>query len=263
MSALALLLAGALVGIGLNWLADNLPPAETGERPAPHRPHCGACGRHHHWPYWSALVSLTGRAGRCEHCGAPRPPRLVIVEVIAASGAVLLWWWSGGVWSRFVPGAALGGLAILVAVIDIEHQLVLRVVMLPAALLLGCLGALTPGRGLIPTVQGGLAGYASVYAIYLFGQAYAAFQQHRQGLDVDQVVFGGGDVNLAGVLGLAVGWPGIWPALLIGICAGAVVAVAYVLAQLARRRPVASALPYGPCLLLGALLIYFGAGSRP
>jgi prepilin signal peptidase PulO-like enzyme (type II secretory pathway) len=263
MIVLALIAGGWLAGFGLNWLADSLPPDETGLTPPLRRPHCADCGHALPLWQWSALARLIALGSRCEACGAAQTWRPLAVELGAAGAAVGVWWWAGGAWGQWWPAALFISLAILVAVIDLEHLLILRVVMLPAALVLGGISALSPDRGWSSTLLGGLAGYGMVYAIYLAGQVFAALRRRgRQAGDEDETPFGGGDVNLAGVLGLALGWPRIWPALVLGIFAGGVIASTYALVQWARRRPIAGELPYGPSLLLGALLVYFSVGFR-
>ena len=68
---------------------------------------------------------------------------------------------------------------------------------------------------------------------------------------------GFGDVKLAGVLGAYLAWLG-WAALVVGgflgFALGAVVGVAMMVAGRAGRR---TALPFGPFMLLGALLAIF------
>jgi leader peptidase (prepilin peptidase) / N-methyltransferase len=63
-----------------------------------------------------------------------------------------------------------------------------------------------------------------------------------------------GDVKLAGVLGLYLGWLGM-PAWLLGVCAGFVLAAVYSAALLATRRAtLRSSIPFGPFMLAGALV---------
>jgi leader peptidase (prepilin peptidase)/N-methyltransferase len=72
------------------------------------------------------------------------------------------------------------------------------------------------------------------------------------------VPFGFGDVNLAGLIGLAVGWPGVAVALVLGIFAAGAFSLAYLAWMAARRRYAAfTPFPYGPFLVLGALAVYF------
>lgn len=63
---------------------------------------------------------------------------------------------------------------------------------------------------------------------------------------------GGGDVKLAGVLGIALGWVG-WGALAVGAVAGFVLGGVYGVMLIALRRASAkTAVPFGPWMLAGA-----------
>ena len=70
---------------------------------------------------------------------------------------------------------------------------------------------------------------------------------------------GGGDVKLAGVLGIALGWVG-WGALAVGAVAGFVLGGVYGVMLIALRRASAkTAVPFGPWMLAGAWIgILFG-----
>lgn len=70
---------------------------------------------------------------------------------------------------------------------------------------------------------------------------------------------GGGDIKLAGVAGLALGWLG-WPILIAGAALGFVLSgVATVVLLAARRITLHSAMSFGPYLLGGALLAMLAA----
>ena len=65
---------------------------------------------------------------------------------------------------------------------------------------------------------------------------------------------GAGDVKLAGVLGLYLGWLG-WPTLVLGAFAGFLAGGLVSLALLAARRAtLATRVPFGPSMVAGALL---------
>lgn len=76
---------------------------------------------------------------------------------------------------------------------------------------------------------------------------------------MDDVALGFGDVNLSGVLGLMLGWPIILFGLGVAVLIGGAVSLVYIIVKLITRRYQAlMALPYGPFLVLGAVLfIYF------
>jgi prepilin signal peptidase PulO-like enzyme (type II secretory pathway) len=76
---------------------------------------------------------------------------------------------------------------------------------------------------------------------------------------LDEVAFGFGDVTLSGVLGLIVGYPGIILALFAGVMAGGAFSLVYMLGMKLRGRYDAfAAIPYGPFLIIGASLVYYG-----
>lgn len=249
---------GLVAGVALNSLADNLPPDALGGRHAPRAPHCHYCGRPHHPRYWLAVASLVGRQGRCEHCAAPRPLRQAVVEAATALSWMGVWVWSGGVWRLALPALVVVVIFILITVIDVEHRLILWNVIWPAAVIVAVLNGLTPERGWEKTLVGGLAGYGIVWGVYKLAEGYAWLAGRLRGEPLTEVAFGGGDVNLAGVLGLTVGWTGILLSLIITVFAGGLFSAAFLLVQTVRRRyDPHTPIPYAPFLILGATIIYF------
>lgn len=72
---------------------------------------------------------------------------------------------------------------------------------------------------------------------------------------------GGGDVKLAGVLGLYLGWAG-WPHLVLGTFAAFTLASAVALGLVATRRAtLRTHLPFGPFMLVGALIGLLAGGA--
>ena len=72
---------------------------------------------------------------------------------------------------------------------------------------------------------------------------------------------GGGDVKLAGVIGLALGWLG-WAPLIVGAFAAFVLGGVYgILLILLRRAGRRSAIPFGPWMILGAWTGVFAGES--
>jgi prepilin signal peptidase PulO-like enzyme (type II secretory pathway) len=65
---------------------------------------------------------------------------------------------------------------------------------------------------------------------------------------------GMGDVKLALPLGLLLGWPDVMGAFVAAFVIGAVVGV---MAIFAKRKTMQSAIPFGPFLALGTLIIFF------
>lgn len=139
--------------------------------------------------------------------------------------------------------AYLAVISVLLAVIDIRtHRLPNRIVLpaYPAIIVLlsaACVAGMpwaSLGRAMI-----GMLALAGFYAIFRLADPRAV---------------GGGDVKLAGVLGLFLGWVG-WGALVIGAAAAFVLGGVWASALMLRRRVGAhTALAFGPWMLAGAWL---------
>ena len=188
-----------------------------------------------------------------------------MVELVTGLSLTYAWQWAGGSThglfdsaGKFLAGVVILLVFILIAVIDIEHHLILHGVIIPAAITCGLIGFLTPGRGPAKTLLGGLAGYALVFGIFMLGVFFSLGMAWLRGHPLQEVAFGWGDVNLAGVVGLALGWPGVLLALFVAVITSSLFSAGYILVQSVRRRYVLfTPLPYGPFLALGTLLVYF------
>ena len=74
----------------------------------------------------------------------------------------------------------------------------------------------------------------------------------------EEEALGFGDVNLSGVLGLMLGWPVIVLGLVLAILLGGAVSLVYLLLMLVLRRYRRyAAIPYGPFLVAGAVILIF------
>jgi leader peptidase (prepilin peptidase)/N-methyltransferase len=148
---------------------------------------------------------------------------------------------------RFGAGADLpaflylGALGVVLGAIDLAHHRLPNALVLPSYPVgLALLGAAALARGDGDGYVRALAGMATLYAGY-FVLALA----HPAGL-------GFGDVKLAGLLGLYLGWLG-WDVLavgaVLGVFAGGLAGLLLLLTGRATRR---SAIAFGPAMLAGA-----------
>jgi leader peptidase (prepilin peptidase) / N-methyltransferase len=137
----------------------------------------------------------------------------------------------------------LAAVGVLLGVIDLQHRLLPNRIVVPA---LGIAVALlvvaaVPGQDWAALVRAAL-GAVVLFAVFLVLALIAP-----SGL-------GMGDVKLAALLGLYLGWIS-WNAVVIGAAAGFVVQAVVALALLATRRiGLRGELPFGPAMLLGAVL---------
>ncbi|GAB4522313.1 MAG: hypothetical protein Fur0018_03840 [Anaerolineales bacterium] len=145
-----------------------------------------------------------------------------------------------------------------VVVMDVEHRLILHVMSGTGAVLGGALGVWR--HGVTATLLGGAAGFGGMLVLYWFGGWFGAWVARRRGDALDEVALGFGDVNLSGVMGLMLGWPGVAAGLVVAILLGGVFSGGYVLWMLVRRRYRAfEAIPYGPFVALATVWLLLWA----
>ncbi|MBI4322144.1 MAG: prepilin peptidase [Chloroflexi bacterium] len=222
---------GAAVGSFLNVCADRIPSGRSVVRPGSY---CESCATPLGFVDLIPVLSLLWLRGRCRHCRAPIPGRLLIVETITAVVFGLVWYYSPTTLEATVY-AMHASLLILVAIIDLQHQLILNKITYPWAVAALALSAFLPEVGLWR------AGVGAAIALGLFG---AIFALAPQGM-------GFGDVKLAGVIGLVVGFPAVLVALVLGAVSGGIVGAALLLAGRKGRK---DALPFGVFLSIGGIV---------
>ncbi len=243
------LLAGWISGWVVNYLADTLPATRRLSAPA-----CAHCGR-----AYPLADYLSFRA--CPNCGHRRGLRAWLVQLAMLAVSTYTW---------FRPHSMGYGLGLLlltyfavVVVIDLEHRLILHPTsMVGAGLALG-IGIWLNGP--IPTVLGGLAGFAIMLALYYLGVLFSRYRARRlqaTGQQADgEEALGAGDVILAGILGLVLGWPMIWFALLLGILLGGAAGILLLVGMLLRglygKQALMVFMPYGPYFIASAFFILF------
>lgn len=191
----------------------------------------------------------------CEKCQTKPTARHIIVAMLVPILAVLV---------AIFPIANLGNFGGIiwlvffgvVTVIDLEHRLILHTVSIVGAGLGLIFGIMN--HGFIDTLIGGGAGFGIMLAFYFLGELFVNYLARKRGEEIDEVALGFGDVNLAGVIGLLLGWPGIIAGLFLAIFLGGVVSGIFLLFKAIRGEYQAlTALPYGPFLVLSAAALFY------
>jgi leader peptidase (prepilin peptidase)/N-methyltransferase len=145
----------------------------------------------------------------------------------------------------------------VVLVIDLEHRLILHPVSITGAVL-GLGMGIYLQRSIVPVLIGGAAGFGIMFVLYYLGELYVRQMAKRRGISIDEVALGFGDVSLAGILGLLMGWPAILVGLFFAVLAGGLVSLVIILGMLAARKYKAfTAIPYAPFLILSAVAILY------
>jgi len=246
-----IILAGFLLGALLNALADSLPLKRKLMAP-----HCHQCETQRPLRAWISWLGLLTGAGRCSACGERVRLRSLLVELAAVAGVSWLYLINPSP-GAFLPAIFVLAVFLLITVTDLEHRLILHAVTGPSALVIGLIGILDPERGALKTLLGGAAGFIFFLGLYYLGALLAKVIARRRGEEIDEVAFGFGDVTLAGLIGLTVGWPGVATALISGMLVAGLFSLLFILTMLVLRRYTPfMPIPYGPFLILGATFIY-------
>ena len=240
------LLVGASVGSFLNVVADRLPSGGSVVRPGSF---CDSCKR----PLGSLelipVVSYLMLRGKCRRCGVSIPPRFIVVETVTALLFALIYLKYGMGVQFFVLAAAVSMLMV-VSIIDLEHGLILNRVIYPTIVTLMVLAPFWSELD-IPRSFLGNSGMAGSLASSLVAGG-GAFLLFLTIILLFPAGMGGGDVKLAGAVGLLVGFPQVLLALWLAIVSGGLVAISLLVS---RKRGRKDAIPFGPFLALSAVAV--------
>lgn len=238
-ATIAFALLGLLIGSFLNVVIHRVPAGLSLVSPGSACPTCAHPVRaRDNVPVLSWLVLH----GRCRDCAAPIAARYPLVELTTAALFGTVGWRFGSTpYAAAALVVAAAGVALFM--IDLDHR------RLPFEIT-GAMGVGTVVALGIDAARHGPGPVApAVLAAALWLAVYGGIWLVTAGRGM-----GLGDVALAPVLGLALGWLGWGPAL-VGLGAGFVIGAAVGVVLLATGRARAGArIPHGPFLLSGAAL---------
>ncbi|MEZ0492954.1 A24 family peptidase [Kineococcus sp. TBRC 1896] len=239
-------LLGLAVGSFLNVVVHRVPAGRSVVRPSSRCPGCDrGILRRDNVPVLSWLVLR----GRCRHCGTGISVRYPVVELLTGLLFAAVAWQVGLSWA--LPAYLyLTAIAVALSAIDLDVHRLPDAIVLPSYLVTSVLLLVASlGTGDWYALVRALVGGVALLAVY-----FALFVVRPGGM-------GFGDVKLAGVLGLYLGWLG-WSELLVGaflaFLVGGVVSIGLVAFGRAGRR---SRIPFGPFMLLGAVTAVFAGAA--
>ncbi len=240
---------GLVVGSFLNVVIYRVPAGESLLTPS----HCPHCGKPIKWYQNIPVVSWLALRGRSRCCATPISVQYPLVEAFTALAWVSVTWIMVARFpissARLVEGLTylyLVSISIALAVIDARWRRLPDTIVVPSYVVIAL------GLTISSMLSGdfGSLGRAGLGMLVL-GGFYLILMLLKPG------GMGAGDVKLAGVLGLALGWLS-WPQLFIGAFAGFLGGGIWGIALILSRRGTAkSAIPFGPFMLLGAWVAIF------
>ena len=239
---LLIFMIGACFGSFANVIIYRLPKDES----VLGRSQCQKCGSKIRWYYNIPLFSYFFLKGQCADCHQKFSIRYPVVELIMAIMFVAVIYFYDVTWTSLEYLIFVFGL-ITASFIDYDHMILPDEFTL-GGLAIGLVGALVnPERSFMDAFLGVLFGGGVLWVI-----AYVYFVlTGREGL-------GGGDIKLLAWIGALLGWRSIPFVILSASVAGSVVGL-----FISRRNKegLKTMIPFGPFLVLGALLYVFGLKS--
>jgi len=246
-SVIVSLVLGLAVGSFLNVVIHRVPRGESVVRPPSHCPDCGNPVRaRHNVPVVGWLVLR----GRCADCGRPISARYPLVELGTGLvfGAVALRFAHPGQVASLPAYLYFAAIGVALAMIDFDLKRLPNAIVLPSYPVLAVLLAVPAviHQDWSALARAGIGGVA-LFAFYLL-----LVLVYPSGM-------GWGDVKLAGLVGGVLGYLS-WAALVVGAFGGFLLgAVAGVVVIALRKGDRKTALPFGPFMIIAAVLAWFVA----
>jgi leader peptidase (prepilin peptidase)/N-methyltransferase len=228
---LGVFVLGLIIGSFSNVVIFRLPLGRSIISPGSH---CRACKT----PIrpWDniPLLSYLLLKGRCRVCREQISPYYPAIELTSGVLYILLWF-KFGLSLPLIAYALFSSALLVVALIDLDHQIIPDIITLPG-MALGL--ALSPWT-LISTPFASLIG---ALAAGLFFYIVAI---------VSKGGMGGGDIKLIAMIGAFLGWQGAFFTILVGALTGSVVGITLMMTNKKGRK---DKIPFGPYLSFAAIL---------
>jgi leader peptidase (prepilin peptidase)/N-methyltransferase len=237
-------LFGIALGSFINVVADRLPRSQSIVTP---RSYCPECKHSLAAKDLIPLFSYLWLRGRCRYCGAPVPIRLFVVELIMGALFVFLYFYYGMDW-QLALAIFYSSIFITLLLIDLEHGIlpnfiiftgiVINILVIVIGTIFGFEPDFVENTGfklwIADAALGSVIGFILLFLVALI---------FRGGM-------GWGDVKLAALLGLIVGYPLIFIALWIAVIGGGIIAGVLLLTRVKNRK---DTIPFGPFLALAGI----------
>ncbi|MGD0152179.1 MAG: prepilin peptidase [Thermacetogeniaceae bacterium] len=229
---------GLCIGSFLNVVIYRLP---RGESIVVRRSHCPDCHREIAWYDLIPLVSYLLLRGRCRSCRAPISWRYPLVEFLTAALFLILYLHFGLV-TALLKYLFLAALLVAVSFIDLEHFLIPDCLVLTGVIFGIAAGFIVRDTSFWSALLGAVSCSGFLFLVALIS---------RGGM-------GMGDVKLALVTGLFLGWPQGLVGLFAGACAGGLLAIILLLTGIKGRK---DSIPFGPFIALGTMVALLWGGQ--
>ncbi len=231
---LFLFFIGLAVGSFLNVLIDRLP---NGESVLIGRSHCDFCKKTLRWYELLPVISWIMQGGKCRRCHKRLSIQYPLIELVTAVGFIFLYQLLASSMLSLFAYALIFSSLLVIFVADFKYQII------PDSMIAaGILGALL------------VLFFPMNHKLFIMNYIFSAVGASLFFLTLWFITrgrgMGFGDVKLAFLLGLLLGFPRIIVAFYIAFLTGALVGVILILSG---KKSLKSNVPFGPFLILGAV----------
>ncbi|MDO8663699.1 MAG: prepilin peptidase [Candidatus Wildermuthbacteria bacterium] len=252
---------GLAVGSFLNCVIYRL---EEGKSFLKGRSYCPHCKHNLSWQDLVPVLSFLILRGKCRYCRGKISVQYPLVEIATGLLFVSAFWispqplsrgWAtqpigNGLWSDFGLWILISSFLIIIFVYDLKHYIIPDRVIYPAILVSGIW---YPVSGI----------FFDSYTEYdILNTIYSAVGAALFFLIIVLVSrgkwMGVGDIKLAFLMGLILGWPNILVALFLAFSIGAIVGISLIILK---KKGLKSEVPFGPFLVAGTFLALFWGGD--
>lgn len=239
--AVAVFVLGAVTGSFLNVCIYRMPLEQSIIAPGSR---CMACGTAIRWFDNIPIISWLLLRGRCRHCAAPFSLRYPLVELLTGLLSLALFIKFGATLQYLVLFIFVAAL-LVVTFIDFDHQIIPDEISLPGIAIGFLCSFFLPEPSWLSSLLGVIAGWG-LLALVFYGYLWLT---GREGM-------GGGDAKLLAMMGAFLGLKAIPFIIFSSSLVGSIAGLSIMKLQGKDRH---LAIPFGPYLVLGALLyIFFG-----
>jgi leader peptidase (prepilin peptidase)/N-methyltransferase len=169
--------------------------------------------------------------------------RWTLVVLIISVMTFICLWLRFGFSIQFACFAIYTTIFLNVLITDIANRAIFPIVLVPATILALAVSPLLP-MGFTRSLLGGILAFIIVFGIYAFAGLYARWRK----LKIQGGAFGRGDVYLATFMGVVVGFPVAWLAIVYTVLLSGVFIIFFLAYEYARTRKIllTAVIPYGP-----------------
>ncbi|MBI3358724.1 MAG: prepilin peptidase [Nitrospirae bacterium] len=240
-SAITFFIFGLLMGSFMNVCIHRLPAKESIIFPRSYCPSCkNPIPAYDNIP----IMSFLFLRGRCRGCKAAISWRYPAVELLNGIGYLLILHHFGPTPATLIYAGFFSAL-VVITVIDLAHQIIPDMITLPGIpISLLAAGTVLP-TGWINSLEGLILGGGLFYLIAWL----SLLLLKKEGM-------GGGDIKLVAMIGALLGWQEVLLAVFAASVSGSIVGLSFIGTRLRSR---SDPIPFGPFLVLGALIaLFFG-----